>query len=140
MGDSSSAFVLEVLELYRWANDMTTLKLYWENVKQVVHWQLNQSATYEVPLKLETSYDLLGFPSFEIAAYNSVFHIATLAAAAELADAMGEPDYAAKCRANQVKATKAFDILQWNATKQAYDAGSNGCTADVSTQAVLTTT
>ena len=43
MGDSSSAFVLEVLELHRWANDTTTLELYYETVKQIVHWQLKQS-------------------------------------------------------------------------------------------------
>jgi hypothetical protein len=63
MGDSSSAFVLEVLELYRWANDTTTLGLYWQTVKQVVHWQLKQSEVYGLPFKLETSYDILGFPA-----------------------------------------------------------------------------
>ena len=131
MGDSSSAFVLEVLELYRWANDTTTLELYWQTVKQVVHWQLKQSEVYGVPFKLETSYDILGFPAYELAAYNSVFHIATLAAAAELGDAMGEPDFAARCRSSQSTATKAFDTLQWNSTKRAYDAGSDGCTAGV---------
>lgn len=68
---------------------------------------------------------------YELAAYNSVFHIATLAAAAELGDAMGEADFAARCRSSQSAATKAFDTLQWNATKGAYDAGSDGCTAGV---------
>ena len=32
MGDSSSAFVLEVLELYRLGNDLKTVSLYYETV------------------------------------------------------------------------------------------------------------
>ena len=32
---------------------------------------------------LETSYDILSFPAYEISAYVSVFHIATMAAAAD---------------------------------------------------------
>jgi non-lysosomal glucosylceramidase len=131
MGDSSSAFVLEVLELYRWANDTATVKLYWETVKKVVLWQLKSSAAYGVPSKLETSYDLLGFPAYEIAAYNSVFHIATLAAAAELADAMADGDFAETCRSEQAAAAAAFDTLQYNRSAQFYNAGSDGCTAKV---------
>jgi non-lysosomal glucosylceramidase len=131
MGDSSSAFVLEVLEFHRWSNDTITVGLYWETIKGIVGWQLKHSATYQLPVKLETSYDILGFPSYELAAYNSMFHIATLAAAAELADAMGDTDFAASCRASQSNATAAFDQLQWNGTKGAYDAGSDKCTAGV---------
>jgi non-lysosomal glucosylceramidase len=128
MGDSSSAFVLEVLELYRWSNDTTTLKLYWHTIKQIVHWQLQQSEGLGLPMQLQTSYDILGFPQYELCAYNSVFHLATLAAAAELADAMADTDFAAACRANLANATAAFDTLQWNSTMQAYAAGSDGCT------------
>ncbi len=131
MGDSSSAFVLEVLEFYRWSNDTITLGLYWETIKGIVGWQVKHSATFQLPLKLETTYDLLGFPGYELAAYNSIFHVATLAAAVELADAMGDTDFAVSCRASQSNATAAFDQLQWNGTKGAYDAGSNKCTAGV---------
>ena len=132
MGDSSSAFVIELLELYRWGNDTTSIKLYYETVvKGVVRWQLNVSAAYGVPYRLQTTYDLLGFPRFEIAAYNSVFHIATLAAAAELADAMGDDAWASHCRTEQAAASTAFDLLQWNATLGGYNAGSNNCTKGV---------
>ena len=131
MGDSSSAFVIELLELYRWANDTETLKLYYKTVKGVVKWQLNVSAAFGLPYRLETTYDLLGFPRFELAAYNSVFHIATLAAAAELADAMGDAAFATHCRTEQAAATAAFDVLQWNASLDGYNAGSNNCTKGV---------
>ena len=119
MGDSSSAFVLEVLELYRGANDTTTLQLYWPTVKNIVDWQIRMSSNFSVPHGLQTSYDILGFPAYEISAYVSVFHIATMAAAAELASAVGDAGTAAKCTAAQAGARAALDKLQWNATKQA---------------------
>ena len=131
MGDSSSAFVLEVLELYRLGNDLKTVSLYYETVKGVVKWQLTSSAKLGVPFKLETSYDLLGFPRFDIATYNSVFHIATLAAAAELADAMDDVPFAASCRAEQAAAAAALDTLQWNESEAAYMAGSSNCNKGV---------
>ena len=49
MGDGSSAFVLEVLELYRGANDTTTLQLYWPALKAILGWQMRMSADFAVP-------------------------------------------------------------------------------------------
>ena len=132
MADGGSAFIIEVLELLRWANDTTTLELYYGVVKQAVGWQINVSSANGVPFKLQTTYDILGFPQFDHCAYASVFHMAAMAAAAELAVAMDDPAFEATCRAALVRAQKAFDALQWNEAKQRYDAASSGCdiTAD----------
>ena len=75
---------------------------------------------------LQTTYDILGFPAYQISAYVSVFHIATMAAGAELAAAMQDASTAAACQAAEAAARSAFEVLQWNQTKDAYDAGSKG--------------
>ena len=82
--------------LPRWANDTTTLQLYYPTIKRAAMWQMDVSSSFGVPTKLQTTYgtpiaygqhfhanrfsDILGFPKYEIGAYASVFHIAALAA------------------------------------------------------------
>ena len=66
MGDGSSAFVLEVLELFRGANDTTTLRLYYPTIVKILQWQIRMSANYSVPQGLQTTYDILGFPAYQI--------------------------------------------------------------------------
>jgi non-lysosomal glucosylceramidase len=127
MGDGSSAFILEILELYKWANDTTTLRLYYPTVKRAASWQMNVSASFGVPTKLQSTYDILGFPSYDIAAYTSVFHIAALAATVEMATVMNDTAFRTQCAAALARAQVAFETPQWNQTKQAYDAASTGC-------------
>ena len=66
MGDGSSAFVLEVLELFRGANDTTTLRLYYPTITKILQWQIRMSANFSVPQGLQTTYDILGFPAYQI--------------------------------------------------------------------------
>jgi hypothetical protein len=61
MADSTSMFICYVLELLRWAGDEFTLKEYYPTVKRAAEWQMSVSADYGVPLKLETTYDILGW-------------------------------------------------------------------------------
>ena len=49
-------FICYVLELLRWSGDRQTLALYWPTVKRAAEWQMNVSAAYGVPLKLQTTY------------------------------------------------------------------------------------
>ena len=65
-----------------------------------------------------------------VQAYVSVFHMATMAAGVELATAMGDASTASSCSTALAAAKKSFDLLQWNSTKNGYDAGSKGCTKD----------
>ena len=53
MADSSSMFICFVLELLRWAGDRQTLGLYWPTVKRAAEWQMNVSAAFGVPYKLQ---------------------------------------------------------------------------------------
>eukprot|EP01051_Picozoa_sp_SAG22_P006580 SAG22_NODE_435_length_10524_cov_8.503789_8_plen_112_part_00 len=66
MSDSTSMFILYVLELLRWNGDTETLRL-------AALWQMNVSSEFGVPLKLETTYDILQFPQdYELSTYATV--------------------------------------------------------------------
>ena len=71
------------------------------------------SQNFSVPFGLETTYDIIGFPSYEVSAYVSVFHMASMNAGLELANAMGDVAVAAECRTAVAAAQTAFDVLQW---------------------------
>lgn len=129
MADSTSMFVLYVLELLRWDGDSATAQRYYPTVKRAAQWQMNASAVHGVPRKLQTSYDILDFPKYELSAYASAFHLLAMAAAAELADFAGDAPFAAECRAALATAQRAFDALQYNAAGGYYWASSSNCTA-----------
>lgn len=88
---------------------------------------MNVSATYGVPLSLQTTYDIVGLNKYQLNSYSSVFHIAALQATEKLAVMAGDAAFAATAKAGVASAQAAFDKLQWNG--RYYDAGSSGCTA-----------
>ena len=49
MSDVSSMFLLEVLELLRWANDTTTLEIYYPTVKRAAQWAMDTTAVLGKP-------------------------------------------------------------------------------------------
>eukprot|EP01065_Artemidia_motanka_P038717 TRINITY_DN47565_c0_g1_i1.p1 TRINITY_DN47565_c0_g1~~TRINITY_DN47565_c0_g1_i1.p1 ORF type:complete len:985 (+),score=290.16 TRINITY_DN47565_c0_g1_i1:57-3011(+) len=131
MSDSTSMFIIYVLELLRWTGDTATAKTFYPTVKRGAQWQMAKSKDLGVPKGLQTTYDILRFPEkYQISAYATVFHLAAMRAAEELAIVVGDSAFAAECRTAFTRAQAAFDKLQWNAEKGLYNAGSNGCTAD----------
>ena len=135
MSDSTSMFIIYVLELYRWAADDTSLKLYWPTIKKAVEWHISTCEQFDVPYKLQTTYDVLHFPEYDVSTYSSVFHMAAMRAAAELAKAMGDTDFAQTCTDSYQRAQAALDALQWvpadgsGGHKNGYYAGgSSNCT------------
>ena len=129
MSDGSSMFIVYVLELLRWAGDNTTLSLYYPTVKKAAQWQMDVSKPLGVPERLETTYDILGFPHYQLSAYASAFHLIAMRASSALATAAGDDAFAATCDAAFERAQAAMDALQWNATAGHYNAASDGCTA-----------
>jgi non-lysosomal glucosylceramidase len=113
MADSTSMFICYILELLRWSGDTQTLKLYYPTVKRAAEWQMNVSATFGVPLKLQTTYDILGFTKYELSSYSSIFHLMAMRAAAELAKASGETADATKFSAAADRGRASLDELQW---------------------------
>lgn len=129
MSDSTSMFIVYVLELLRWGGDNTTLQLYYPTVKRAAQWQMMRAEELGLPQHLETTYDILQFPQYQLSAYASVFHLLAMSATVELAKVAGDEAFAAKAAAAFSRGQAAFDQLQWNSTLGAYNAGSSGCTA-----------
>ena len=53
------------------ATPMTAIvpwRRYWPTVKRIVQWQIRMSAAFSVPQGLQTTYDILGFPAYQISA------------------------------------------------------------------------
>eukprot|EP00463_Aulacantha_scolymantha_P001814 TRINITY_DN2439_c0_g1_i1.p1 TRINITY_DN2439_c0_g1~~TRINITY_DN2439_c0_g1_i1.p1 ORF type:complete len:275 (-),score=19.66 TRINITY_DN2439_c0_g1_i1:58-882(-) len=73
MSDSTSMFILYVLELLLWEGDTNTALLYYPTVKRAAEWQIQASKTFEVPLSLETTYDILQFPKYQLSTYSTIF-------------------------------------------------------------------
>ena len=57
-----------------------------------------------VPERLETTYDILGFPKHRLSAYASAFHLLAMRSTAALATAAGDTAFAAMCDAAFVRA------------------------------------
>lgn len=104
---SCRMFVLYILELYR-AGDSTSLHLYWPVAKKGIQWQLSTATQFGLPYKLQTTYDILGFPKYSLSAYTSVFHLAVLKAGAVLASAAGDAAFASQCTTAFTTAQSAF--------------------------------
>jgi hypothetical protein len=99
---------------------------------------MSVSSKYGVPLHLETTYDILGFPKYELSTYASVFHLLAMKATAVLArhPSVNDEAFAVTCDAAFVRAQAAIDQLQWVPASPGgsgghYAAGSSGCTANV---------
>ena len=125
MSDVSSMFIVYVLELYKWANDVTTLKTLWPNVKLAAQWHINVSSKYGVPTFQVNTYDILRQDSYDLCSYNSGFHLLALAAAGELATAMGDTTFATHCQTAFERGQDAIDKMQWNETAGYYNSYSN---------------
>jgi hypothetical protein len=66
-------------------------------VKKAAYWQMNVSAADGTPQHLCNTYDILGPTRHLHVAYNTVFHLLAMKAAAALATVMGDSDFAATC-------------------------------------------
>ncbi len=126
MCDSSSMFMVYLLELLNWDGDMTSLKLYWPTVQKIAAWHISTTDKLGVPYKLETTYDQLQFPQkYDVSSYATAFHLLAMRVCVDLAAAMGDNATQTLCAASLSNVTAAFDLMQWN--KDHYSAGASGC-------------
>jgi uncharacterized protein (DUF608 family) len=114
MSDVSSMYIVYVLELLKWQNDTDTLRELWPVVKKAAQWQMSVSAADGAPVGLCNTYDILGPQNHKHVSYNTVFHLLAMAAAAELAAAMGnETAFATECSSALRRGQEALDAQQW---------------------------
>jgi hypothetical protein len=116
MGDTSTAFILDVYQLWRGggANHSWTASV-WPNVRLAAEFQLNRSTEWGMPIFLTATYDWFDLEDYDVAAYNAVLHITALRAAATLATSVGDDAaFAALANAAADRAEDAVQRLLWH--------------------------
>jgi non-lysosomal glucosylceramidase len=113
MSDVTSMFIMYVLELYKWSNDVASLEAFWPAVYKGALWQMQVSQQYGIPYRLVSTYDILGLDQYPTATYNGVFHLMAMKAAGYLARAVGNSTFAEACDAALARGQDALDDLLW---------------------------
>ncbi|CAF4739978.1 unnamed protein product [Rotaria sp. Silwood2] len=80
MGDVTTIFILETLELYRWTNDFIFFKDMYPHVVEDIKWQLNVSSQLDLPEHLECTYDISYLSQYPTTTFNLFMHLAALRA------------------------------------------------------------
>ena len=113
MGDVTSIFILETLELYRWTNDLVFLKDMYPHVLAGVKWQINVSSSFGLPEHLQCTYDIPEISRYPTTTFNSFLHLATLRACMELALIMNDSTTYNVCHEPYAVAVSQINQLLW---------------------------
>ena len=118
MGDVTSIWVLEVLEIYLHGGNVTRLQQAWPAVVAGVKWSIAMSAAYGLPAHLVCTYDILAMESYNTTTFNGVLHLAMMKAAIKLAGdpAINDAGTAAIASAAYDRGVTAMTTLMWNTT------------------------
>ncbi|CAF0731261.1 unnamed protein product [Adineta steineri] len=113
MGDVTTIFILETLELYRWTNDFNFLKDMYPHVVAGIQWQLSVSTEFGLPEHLECTYDIPNMSQYPTTTFNSFMHLAALRACMELALIMNDTNTYNQCYEPFIRANKQINQLLW---------------------------
>jgi hypothetical protein len=133
MGDTTTIWILEVLEIYQSTGNLTRLAQAWPAVVRGINWQIEVSKAQGIPAHLVCTYDILAMERYNSTTFNGVLHIAAMAAGKVLAAVMKDaPTFAAAEAARATAVTAMTSSLMWNSTLGFFRAytGGNAIMAD----------
>jgi hypothetical protein len=121
MGDVTSIFILESLQVWRQTADLRWLQSVWPSVIAAVEWEVERSKGLDLPNAVDTTYDYLEIARSpgQVSAYSSFLYLVSLRAARVLAhemaahDASGAAVLLKMIATAESKATAAIDTLLW---------------------------
>lgn len=61
MGDTTTIWLLEILEIYQSTGNLTRLKQVWPAAVKGIQWQIQVSQEFGIPAHLVCTYDILSF-------------------------------------------------------------------------------
>jgi non-lysosomal glucosylceramidase len=111
MADTSSVFVLELLELWRHTGDGALLAELWPAAARATAWMIGNAAALGLPLHLVCTYDMLGIESHNVTTYNSFLFLAAMRAASTLAALLGDAPTQALADAAFARGQAAIEAL-----------------------------
>ena len=113
MGDTTTLWVIELLELWRQTGDEALLAEQWPTAAGALAWLMNNSSPLGLPEKLYSTYDILWLESYNTTAYNSFLYMAALRAGAVLAARVGDSGTGTAVAAALTRAQAATQSLLW---------------------------
>ena len=128
MGDVTSIWVLEVLEIYRHGGNSSRLAAAWPAVVRAVKWSIAMSAAQGLPAHLVCTYDILAMEQYNMTTFNGVLHLAMMQAAIALAadPAVNDPATSALALAAYNTGVTAMTTTMWNSTYNYFRAYTGG--------------
>ncbi len=117
MGDTTTIWLLELLEIYQATGNLTRLQSAWPAAVKGINWQIAVSQDYGIPAHLVCTYDILGMERYNSTTFNGVLHIAAMAAGEVMAAAVGDAATGAAAAAARATAVAVMTgPLMWNAS------------------------
>ena len=118
MGDVTTIWALEVLEIYRNGNNKTRLVEVWPAFVRGVKWSIAMSVAQGLPAHLVCTYDILAMEQYNMTTFNGVLHLAMMQAAVRLAadPAINDAATGALAKAAFDAGVTAMTTTMWNST------------------------
>jgi len=120
MGDTTTLWVVELLELWRNTGDGALLAELYPAAARALQWLMANAAPLGLPEKLYCTYDILWLDGYNTTAYNAFLYMAALRAGGELAAAAGDAPTGAAVSAALSRAQGAVQELLWDAPSGGY--------------------
>ena len=117
MGDVTTIWILELLEIWRGTNDTERLKAAWPAVVRGMQWQIRQSIDFGLPAHLVCTYDILAMEKYNTTTFNGVLHLAAMKAVTVLGTYLNDTSTVATANAAFTRGLAAMTgPLMWNST------------------------
>eukprot|EP01116_Phalansterium_solitarium_P010681 TRINITY_DN2576_c0_g2_i1.p1 TRINITY_DN2576_c0_g2~~TRINITY_DN2576_c0_g2_i1.p1 ORF type:complete len:1038 (+),score=373.87 TRINITY_DN2576_c0_g2_i1:144-3257(+) len=127
MGDTTTIWLLELLEVWRHTNNTQRLADAWPAAIRAIKWQAGVSAEYGLPSHLVCTYDILAFEQYNTTTFNGFLHLAAMRAAVVMANALGDESMAQFAQQTFDTSLAALTgPLLWNSTYNYFRAYTGG--------------
>jgi len=126
MADTTTIWLLELLELYRHTGDVSMLAELYPTAVGAVKWQIGASKQLGLPYGLVCTYDILDLQQYPTTTFNGFLHLAAMRAGSVLAGLVGDNATAALADAAFERGMAAMTSLLWNTTYNYFRAYTTG--------------
>ena len=123
MGDVSTVFVIETLQMYEWTNDKAFLDALAPTIYGAADWFMNVgTGGTPLPHKQCCTYDIIQFAGYDHTTFNSFLYLAALRAGERLGEHLGNATFSAECKAKAALAQPYMIKALWNETAEYFRA------------------
>jgi non-lysosomal glucosylceramidase len=132
MGDTTTLWVTEVLELWHNTGDEDLLQELYPYVQTATRWAIKQASLISLPYRLVCTYDIEILEAYNTTTYNSFLYLLMLNAANEMANHFGDTQLVNDTANAIMLANAAITNLLWNSTESYFRAytGENAVMTD----------